>query len=354
MNDKMISDKSKYNFMIARIKYLLYLVFPLFCFTSCDDDLEIDNTALENFEMLWKIVDEKYCFFEYKKDSIKDWNEVYREYKPKVLRARNDMEIFYVFADMLNELKDGHVNLYSPFDVSRYDIEGDFPQNFNSNILKKDCYLGKDYKMAGGLKYKMLDGNVGYIYYSSFSSGFGESNLDYVMKYFANTKGIIVDIRNNGGGSVSYVDMLASRFTSREVLVGYWQYKEGKGHSDFSEPKPIYLSPSSRDSYYGKVALLTNRSCFSAANDFTQTMKVLPNVLIFGDKTGGGAGMPVSSELPCGWSLRLSVAPYMDANMQYTEFGIDPDVKVDMTAEDELQGLDTIIETAKSWILVND
>ena len=43
----------------------------------------------------------------------------------------------------------------------------------------------------------------------------------------------------------------------------------------------------------------------------------------------------------------------MDADMQYTEFGIEPDVRVDMTLEDELQGLDTIIETAKSWILGN-
>jgi len=337
--------------MNIKIKYLLFLVFPLLCFTSCDKDLKTNNTALENFEMLWRIVDEKYCFFEYKKDSIKNWNDVYREYKPKALACETDMEMFYVFADMLNELKDGHVNLYSSFDVSRYDIQGDFPFNFNSNLLRNDRYWGKDFKIAGGLRYKMLEGNVGYIYYGSFSSGFSEANLDYVIDLFKDTKGIILDIRNNGGGAVLFVDMLASRFTDREVLVGYWQGKIGKGHTDFSEPKPIYLSPSSRNSYYGKVALLTNRSCFSAANDFTQTMKVLPNVVVFGDKTGGGAGMPLSSELPCGWSLRLSVAPYMDVNMKYTEFGIDPDVRVDMTAEDELQGLDTIIETAKSWIL---
>jgi hypothetical protein len=336
---------------MTEIKHLSYLLFTLFFLSSCDKELEINNTPLENFEMLWRTVDEKYCFFEYKKDSIKDWNEVYREYKPKALACKTGEEMFYVFADMLNELKDGHVNLYSPFDVSRYDIQGDFPFNFNSNLLQNDRYLGKDFKMAGGLRYKMLDENVGYIYYGSFSSGFSEANLDYVIDYFKDTKGIILDIRNNGGGVVSYVDMLASRFTERKVLVGYWQSKIGKGHTDFSEPKPIFLSPGTHNSYYGKVALLTNRSCYSAANDFTQTMKVLPNVVIFGDKTGGGAGMPISSELPCGWLLRLSTSPYMDADRQYTEFGITPDVRVDMTSDDELRGIDTIIETAKSWIL---
>ena len=345
----------KKSFKIRAFSPSCLRAFALSCFcavalVSCDKDLERDNTVLENFEMLWKIVDEKYCFFEYKKDSIKDWNEVYREYKPRALRCNSDMEVFYCFGDMLNELKDGHVNLYSPFDISRYDIEGTYPDNYNSKIIKSERYLGKDYKIAGGLKYKILEGNIGYIYYGTFSSGFSEVNLDFVIDYFKDTQGIIIDIRNNGGGVITYVDMLASRFTKEKVLTGYWQYKTGKGHADLSKPKAVYLSPSSNKSYYGKVALLTNRSCYSAANDFTQTMRVLPNVVIFGDKTGGGSGLPLSSELPCGWSLRLSVNPYMDTGMQYTEFGIDPDVKVDMTSEDEAQGLDTIIETARKWI----
>jgi hypothetical protein len=318
---------------------------------SCDKDLENSNTALENFEMLWKTVDEKYCFFEYKKNDIKNWNEVYREYKPRVLASTSEYELFYVFADMLNELKDGHVNLVSPFDVSRYDIEGDHPNNFNINLLKKDHYLGKNYKKAGGLSYKMLEGNIGYIYYGSFSSGFSESNLDYILTYFENTDGIIIDIRNNGGGNVSYVEMLASRFTTQEVLTGYWLHKTGKGHTDFSRPQPIYLSPTEYISYHKNVAVLTNRSCYSAANDFVQTMRVIPQVRVFGDRTGGGAGMPMSSELPCGWKLRLSVSPYMDPDMNYTEFGIDPDRKVNMNPEDELNGIDTIIETAREWLM---
>ena len=187
--------------MYRRLIYIF--IFPLFCF-SCDKDLEINNSRLENFEMLWRIVDEKYCFFEYKKDSIKNWNEVYREYKPKVLACRSDTEMFYIFGDMLNELKDGHVNLYSSFDISRYDIQGNLPFNFNSNLLRGDRYLGKDFKMAGGLRYKILEGNVGYIYYGSFSDGFSDANLDYVLDYFRYTEGIILDIRNNGGGSGSY------------------------------------------------------------------------------------------------------------------------------------------------------
>jgi len=53
--------------------------------------------------------------------------------------------------------------------------------------------------------------------------------------------GIIIDVRNNGGGNLSNSSTLASRFTNEKVLTGYIRHKTGKGHSDFSYPEPIYL-----------------------------------------------------------------------------------------------------------------
>ncbi|WP_438589109.1 S41 family peptidase [Duncaniella dubosii] len=54
------------------------------------------------------------------------------------------------------------------------------------------------------------------------------------------------------------------------------------------------------------VIVLANRSTFSAANNFVSVMKLLPGVRVVGATTGGGSGMPYSSELPCGWSVRFS------------------------------------------------
>lgn len=335
-----------------RLVSCLFLFSALFSFVSCDKDLEVTtNSAMENYDMLWKTVDENYCFFEYKKDSIKDWNAVYREYLPLVKACRTKTDLFYIFADVLNELKDGHVNLISSFDVSRYDVQGDYLDNYDSKIVRKDHYLGKNYRTAGGLKYRILEGNIGYISYTNFSNSFSEDNLDYVLLYFKDTKGLIIDVRNNGGGYASLVDVFASRFVRKRTLVGYMQHKTGKGHGDFSEPEPLYLDPTENVPYFGPVAVLTNRNCYSATNDFVQTMKVLPRMKQIGDRTGGGAGMPLSSELPIGWSFRLSVSPYMDVNKNYTEFGIDPDIRVDMSDADAAEGYDTIIEAAKDWII---
>ena len=71
-------------------------------------------------------------------------------------------------------------------------------------------------------------------------------------------------------------------------------------------------------------------------------MRCFPNVTLVGDKTGGGSGLPFSSELPNGWGVRFSASPHLDAQKQHIEFGIDPDKKVDMSKEDENNDLDTI------------
>ena len=96
-----------------------------------------------------------------------------------------------------------------------------------------------------------------------------------------------------------------------------------------------------------RVAVLTNRAVYSAANEFVKYMRCCPNTVVVGDRTGGGAGMPYSSELPIGWSVRFSACPMFDRDKNSTEFGIDPDYRVDLSQADFLRGEDTIIERAR-------
>lgn len=316
--------------------------------SGCDNSEEFSRSPHENFEALWKILDEHYCFFEYKEI---DWDEVYSRYYEQVSDTMNQYVLFDLLGKMMRELKDGHTNLISSFNVARYWAwYEDYPVNFFTEIQRN--YLGTDYQIAGGLKYKIFEeSGIGYIHYSSFSSGVGDANLDYVFYHFKDCKAIIFDIRDNGGGALTNSDRIAARFLEEKILTGYIQHKTGKGHGDFSEPHPLYLSPSDRVQWLRPVALLTNRHCYSAANDFTQKMKLMPYVTVIGDRTGGGSGFPFSSELPIGWSVRFSSSPLLDVNKQHTEFGIDPDIHVDMTAQDLADGKDTIIETAIAYLL---
>ena len=332
-------------FLNNRFLYILPCLL-LFFSTSCVKIEELPDNPRGNFEALWKILDEHYCFFQYKEI---DWDKIHSDYSKRIDNSMSNESLFMLLNEMLKELKDGHVNLSSAFDIGRYwKWFEDYPRDFNYSLL--DNYLGFDYAIAGGIRYKILEDNIGYMYYGDFSSGLGEANIDYIIDKLSICAGIIIDVRDNGGGLLSNVEKLASRFTNEKTLIGYIQHKTGKGHDDFSKPLARYNIPSTRLRYQKPVVVLTNRSCFSATNDFVNAMRYCPNVTILGNKTGGGSGLPFHSEIPIGWSVRFSACPVFDADMQHIEFGIDPDIFVNLSDKDSRKGKDTLIEAARNLL----
>lgn len=319
-------------------------------FSSCVDESERPDTPSGNFEALWQIIDEHYCFFNYKNHEYGlDWQEVYNKYKVRINDQMRETQLFEVLCDMLAELRDGHVNLSSSYDYGRYWAwQEAFPKNFSDSLERK--YLGTDYKISSGISYRILDDNIGYLRYESFQSPVGEGNLDDILSYVLLCRGLIIDIRNNGGGDLTNAERLAARFVQEKTLVGYLQHKTGKGHNDFSDMEPQYLEPSSNLRWHKPVCVLTNRSVYSAANEFATMMRALPQVKLVGDRTGGGSGMPMSSSLPNGWNVRFSACPMYDKDKQQTEFGIAPDYQVALDDEDVKKGFDTIIETARKLL----
>ena len=319
--------------------------------TACVDEDEFPDTPQGNFEALWKIIDEHYCFLDYKQHEYGlDWQQVHAKYKAQVNGNMTNEQLFEVLGNMLSELRDGHVNLSAAHDLSRYwQWFENYPANYSDTLERR--YLGTDYKIAAGMKYKVLDDNIGYIRYESFTNGVGSGNLTEAINYLLLCRGLIIDIRNNGGGDLTNAEKIASRFTNERTLIGYIQHKTGKGHGDFSDMEPRYLDPAAAIRWQKPVCVLTNRHVFSAANEFTLYMKSLPNVKIVGDRTGGGAGLPFSSSLPNGWIVRFSAVPMYDTQHQSTEFGIEPHHYVNLTDEDFQRGQDTIIEFARKLLV---
>jgi len=325
---------------------ILFLLISLLNATSCIREDVSGNTPEANFESLWEIIDEQYCFLEYKKQEYGlDWDQVHDAYAKRITPSMGWEALFEVLSEMVAELRDGHVNLTSSLASSQYRQWFDsYPRNFSDSI--QSIYLKKDYNQSSGLTYQILENNIGYIYCSSFSNGIGDGNLDQTLNRLAICDGLIIDVRNNGGGNLTTAQKLAARFTNQKTLVGYMTHKTGKGHSDFSNPYPVYIEPSNGIRWQKRAVVLTNRRSFSATNDFVNSMKQFPLITIVGDKTGGGSGLPFTSEIPCGWSIRFSASPMLDPQMNQIEFGINPDVKVDMTSEDMQKGKDTMIEYA--------
>ena len=325
---------------------IIYIITCFFSLTSCiEEPAVIENNNKGNFEALWGIIDTKYCYLDYKNIN---WDSIYTVYEEQVQPDLNELDFFQLMGGMLSELKDGHVNLYSSFDISRYwNWFSDYSANFNSDLLYSDRYLGDNYMIAGGMRYQKIDNDsIGYIYYSDFSSSFTDTNIRYIFNYFSECRGLIIDVRENGGGYLDLSEQLASYFFTENTLTGYMQHKNGVGHSDFSEAVELNTPKHKYIQWQRPVVVLANRKSFSATNSFISRMKLAPNTIVIGDQSGGGGGLPISSEMPNGWMVRFSSSPMYDIEMHNIEWGIAPDIKVDLKQDDVDAGFDTIIEEA--------
>ena len=332
----------------------LFYILALVCLASCvDEEITSTDSPKGNFQALWEIMDQHYCFFDYKKEQIGvDWDEIHAKYEQMITPQMTDPQLFEVLCNMIGELQDGHVNLTAPYDLGRnWSYYENYDRNIDLDIIEDYLGKGNDYQFASSLRYRILPDNIAYVRCETFDAGIGEGNLSVMFDNLKGCNGLILDVRSNGGGSLAEAERLAARFTNEKTLVGYIYHKTGKGHNDFSDPEPVYVEPSKGVRWQKKAVVLTNRESFSATNDFVKSMKRFPNVTVMGDKTGGGSGMPFSMELPNGWGVRYSAVVSLDADRQHTEFGIEPHVYVSLSADDVAKGKDTIIETARSFLV---
>ncbi|BAV94404.1 S41 family peptidase [Ichthyobacterium seriolicida] len=306
---------------------------------------KVESSPKDNFNVFCSVIKNKYSFL---KDKNINWDSIVSVYKPNIHDGIDKVDEFNIYKEMLECLKDGHVNLTSKFDTYSYRTYFDNPTNFDIDIILRG-YLKRDFKRLGGFSYNVIDGNYGYIYYSSFISSV--SGIDYILNYMESkkVKGIILDVRNNGGGYLSNVFTLLSRFADKKRMVWKEYFKNGPRPDDFSDPVYSYVNPHS-NTYKKKVVVLTNISCYSSTSYFATGMKQLPNVRLIGDITGGGSGSPVGYILPNGWRLRFSVTKSLDAYDYSFELGVVPHERLNMKTDNKNLYSDSIIERAKVLI----
>jgi len=164
-------------------------------------------------------------------------------------------------------------------------------------------------------------------------------------------KGIAVDIRSNGGGSDAFGNIVAGRFADQLRTYSYIRWRSGPSHSDFTDYQAATIQPQGPRQFTKRVALLTNRRCFSSAEGTILMMKALPNVTQIGDTTGGGSANPITLTLPNGWSYRVS--RWIQYTAQKTVFegiGLPPNIPIWISPADSVAGRDAILERAIQFL----
>ena len=312
-----------------------------------------DESATAVFEYLWNRVDSQYSLFDVK---AVDWDSIHEVYRQKVTDGMSDDSLFRVLATMLNTLNDGHVNLIAPFDISRSEeifLQTYGRRNIEPNIVMLN-YLGPNYHSAGGFAYNGLRGDsVVYIRYSSFSNSAATATLNIILKRYPKAEGIVLDLRQNGGGSVENVWNILALMPARHDHLYTTQIKSGPAHDAFSEAERVYSSFDNGDyePYRKTVVVLTDRGSYSATSFFALCTKAYDNMITLGDTTGGGLGLPSGGELPNGWLYRFPVTRTIAPDGRNYENGVPPDSVVMLEAAATAAGRDNVIETAAEIIL---
>lgn len=333
--------------MKKSLQYIL-IIFLLAGIPGCDElvlDDEPDMSSQALFDQLWSDVDITYSYFELKNI---DWNSIRAIYRPMVDENTTPGELFDIMAAMLNELRDGHVNLHGLGRRSAYtDWFTPFPKNYYPSVINNE-YLS-NITSTSLFKYGDLKGsNLGYIYIRNF----GGSQSDFkkfgdILNRFSDKDGLVIDLRSNGGGSTGNSNVIGSHFTDESTIYAFYRYKNGPKHSDFTKWTAQRSKPANTPTYKKPVVMLTNRKCFSTTENFILEMRTLPQVTVVGDTTGGGAGNPIWRELPNGWTYRVSRWQAATPELrQYEGTGLYPDIPVWTTEADSASGIDRILDRA--------
>lgn len=328
------------------MKKLFFLLVVTVTFTSCEKlFFENDQASTDpqiNFDYLWKTCNEKYAYFDLKQVN---WDSVKTIYESRIYEGMPDDSLFQVMAAMLAELKDGHTRLISFFNQSQFSAPYQGQDNFDWRIIE-DHYLFHEFYTSGPFLHKAIDGgNIGYIRFPQFTGTVRGTTLNFILDKYKDTKGLILDLRENKGGYTADAFQILGRFVDTKTLVGYSKIKTGPGHNDFSKPEPAYITPGNGIHYSKKVAVLIDRGTYSAGSVMSLMIKALPNMVLIGDTTGGGLGRPSGGQLPNGWIYTVSISQILtlDKSPEY-ENGIPPDIAVHMDWSDLTK--DEILERA--------
>lgn len=178
-------------------------------------------------------------------------------------------------------------------------------------------------------KVELLPGNVGYIKLDCFAQAdLGGATAIAAMNFLSGSNALIFDLRDNGGGSPSMIQLLTSYLLAGEPThLNSFYIREGDRTEQFWTNAWV---PGQRMPDV-PVFVLTSGRTFSAAEEFTYNLKNLKRGTLVGETTGGGAhpvnfhrvkGYPVGVSLPFGRAIN----PVSGTNWEGT--GVEPDIKV--------------------------
>jgi hypothetical protein len=177
-------------------------------------------------------------------------------------------------------------------------------------------------------KVERLTGNIGYLDLRNFHPAeLGGETAVAAMNFLANSDAVIIDLRNNGGGHPSMIQLITSYFFDEPQHLNSFFVRKGNVTHQFWTSAHV----NGKRMTDVPVYVLTSPRTFSAAEEFTYNLKNMKRATIVGETTGGGAH-PVSPHYLADVRL-LATIPFGRAvnpitNTNWEGTGVAPDLEV--------------------------
>lgn len=312
------------------------------------------------FDVFWHTYAENYPFFAAKGT---DWAAVRARYRPRVTARTTDDELFAVLRGMIEPLHDGHTNLSAGpgrvYAGARPGTTAPTPALLRQVDAAVAAALGRDVTLrrwaGGALSYTDLPGRLGYLRITSFHGYTDQDDhesdvaeLDRALNAVFTPgrtsgpralRGLVVDLRLNGGGSDRLGLRVASRLTGRPYLA-YRKHarNDPADPRKFTPAQPARVRPHDGPRYTGPLALLTGPLTISAGETFAQALLGrAPAPVRIGENTQGVFSDTLDRALPNGWRFALPNEEFLTAEGRtFDGTGIPPTVRVPVFAAEDL------------------
>jgi carboxyl-terminal processing protease len=211
-------------------------------------------------------------------------------------------------------------------------------------------------------QFRMLAHNVAYIALDDFESEAGVKAFVAALPKILKARGLVIDVRNNGGGSSAYGDTILT-YLSRNPIRPIQSYQRSDSAVELAQAgatirfTPVVDSESPfiqehQEVFAGPVAVLIGPKTFSAAEDFVSAFQSMKRGITVGERTGGSTGEPLMFDLPGGGYARVCVKRDLSPDgEEFVGVGIKPTFEAHRGVADVRSGRDPALDLAVAKLL---
>jgi hypothetical protein len=299
------------------------------------------EAARAAFDEVWKTLDREYAGFGLLPKL--DWEKAGQDWRKELDHVETVFDAAAVIGDLVACLEDLHAWVRAGDDCPPAYSR---PRPLNAPEAGLEKILGPQQIVGDELGW-CRKGDVGYVAVYGLTDPKLPDNFDQTLDALKNTKGLVVDLRWNGGGGEDLAAKIASRFVDKERVYSVNQYRAGPKHDDLGPKLDRSFAPRGPWRYEKPVVVLWGRKTMSSAESMALMFAQCPQVTTMGDWSAGSSGNPRQLALACG--IAVNVPRWLDmdpAGHPIEHVGVKPQKVIAAKPEDFTADRDPVLQAA--------